>query len=92
MKKLPMQPIEIDGHGVARFRRNKIVDWLYKKGVIDLNEIARLDMPDEDQMQFAQLLGYSVSGFGDLSYASRDVVRRAYAKVSKLIAAPSEQK
>ena len=86
MKKLPMQPIEIDGHGVARFRRNKIVDWLYKKGAIDLNEIARLDTPDEDQMQFAQLLGYSVSGFGDLSYASRDAVRRADAKAAKLIA------
>ena len=36
-------------------------------------------------MQLAQLIGYSVSGFGDLSYADRDVVRRADRKTEKLI-------
>ncbi|MBK8189073.1 MAG: hypothetical protein IPK79_01305 [Vampirovibrionales bacterium] len=49
--KHPMQPIEIDKHGVARFRRNKIVDHLFSTGQLDLNELARMDFPAEDQMQ-----------------------------------------
>lgn len=84
MAKLPMQPIELDDQGVARFRRNKIIDWLYRQGKIDLNEIATKQFPAEDQMQFAQLIGYSVSGYGDLSYASRKSIAKADRKVAKL--------
>ena len=32
---------------------------------------------DEDREQFAQLIGYSVSGFGELSYASAEMVEKA---------------
>ena len=36
----------------------------------DLNTLARMNFPREDWVQLAQLLGYSVSGFGDLSYVT----------------------
>lgn len=73
----PMQPIEYDKHGIIRFRRNKIVEYLLDNGGIDLNHLAVQDFSDEDRMQFAQLIGYSVGGFGDLFYASDEVVGEA---------------
>lgn len=63
-----MQPIERDHRGVIRFRPNKIVEWLFRTGALDLNIVATMDFPREDHVQLAQLIGYSVSGFGDLSY------------------------
>lgn len=81
----PMQPIELDEYGVARFRPNAIVKWMVDTGRVDLNAIAMIvDFPDEDREQFAQLMGYSVSGFGDLSYASDQVVEEADAEVARL--------
>lgn len=73
----PMQPIEKDDRGVARFKRNEIVIYLLDNGGIDLNHLALMNFSDEDRMQLAQLIGYSVSGFGDLSYASAEVVAHA---------------
>lgn len=64
-KKQPMQPIEVAADGVVRFRANAVVKWLVDTGRIDLNEIGRQGFPLEDTMQFDQLTGYSVSGFGD---------------------------
>lgn len=81
----PMQPIEWDGHGVIRFKRNEIVTYLLDNGGIDMNYLAMQDFSDEDRMQFAQLIGYSVSGFGDLSYASDEVVTEADAIASELM-------
>ena len=76
MKKHPMQPIEwVDG--VIGFRKNKIISDMFDAGLIDLNKIARLSYSDEDRMQLAQLLGYSISGFGELPYARKDVVEEA---------------
>lgn len=73
----PMQPIEFDSRGTIRFKENKIVTYLLDHGGIDLNHLAVQGFSDEDHMQFAQLIGYSVSGFGDLSYASDEVVAEA---------------
>jgi hypothetical protein len=86
-----MQPIEYDGHGVIRFKENKIVTYLLDNGGIDLNALAVLGFSDEDRMQFAQLIGYSVSGFGDLHYADPKVVRRADKKAGKLYEEASSQ-
>lgn len=83
-KKHPMQPLEIDPQKVVRFKRNRIVEYLLKHGGIDLNRLARLGFSDEDHMQFAQLIGYSVSGFGDLPYADRRTVRAADRHARKL--------
>lgn len=73
--KHPMQPIITDERGVARFKKNKIVRALLdrcRESGMGLNEIAFMDFTDEDRCQFAQLIGYSVSGYGDLSYVNSD--------------------
>ncbi len=63
----PLQPIEkIDG--INRFKKNKIVEFLLDAGHFDMNVLARMDFTDDDRTQFAQLIGYSVSGFGELNY------------------------
>ena len=76
-KKQPMQPIVEDQRGVARFQENEVVRYLLDHGGIDMNRLATLQFPQEDRAQFAQLIGYSVSGFGDLRYAPQDDVSTA---------------
>ncbi|MEN9904233.1 MAG: hypothetical protein RLZZ555_798 [Pseudomonadota bacterium] len=66
-----MQPIVEDSHGVLRFKENKLVSTLYAHGVatgLGLNELHCMPFTDEDRRQFAQLIGYSVDGYGTLSY------------------------
>lgn len=88
---VPMQPLIKDDHGVARFKANKIVnhllDYASERGC-DMTELAKLQFPDEDRMQFAQLIGYSVSGYSDLSYVSDDSRGLAYAKLDLLAGTP----
>jgi hypothetical protein len=67
--KHPRQPTHVDEHGVKRFVPNTVIEWLCDTGRLDLNEIHRLDFPVEDLRQLAQLTGWSVSGYYDLSYA-----------------------
>lgn len=86
MTKHPMQPIEVDKQGVVRFKANAIIRWLCDSGKLDLNEIAIMPFSNEDHMQIAQLLGYSISGFGDLSYADKRTVAAADLLADKLIA------
>jgi hypothetical protein len=64
----PMQQIETDEQGIKRFRRNKIVEYLLDNGGLDMNAIACVSFDNEDRRQFAQLIGYSISGYSDLSY------------------------
>lgn len=78
-KKHPIQPLVTDDNGVIRFKSNAIVRHLLDNGGIDLNQIAILDFNREDQEQFAQLIGYSHSGAGDLSYMSHEVIEVAEA-------------
>ena len=75
--KFPLQPLHRDGCGVIRFKENKIVRYLLDAGPFDMNQLALMSFPREDREQFAQLIGYSVSGFGDLSYSSRATVKLA---------------
>ena len=80
--KHPMQPIYLDKSvgnesGVIRFQSNGIIRYLCDTGKIDLNALALIPFDDDDRMQLAQLLGYSVSGFGDLDYASDEIVDEA---------------
>lgn len=84
--KHPMQPIIRAHDGVIRFQENAIINFLFKIGSIDLNMIARItDFTDDDRMQLAMLLGYSVSGFGDLNYASESVIEQADAVAQHII-------
>lgn len=75
--KFPIQPIVVGDKGVVRFKKNLIVEHLLDNGGLNLNDLARLDFPQADWEQFAQLIGYSVSGFGSLSYASNDTYETA---------------
>jgi len=70
-KQTPMQSIILDLHGTPRFKKNAIVCHLFDRGGITMNDIARQEFSDEDRMQFAQLIGYSTSGYGGLSYVSK---------------------
>lgn len=82
--KHPMQPIVWDGRGVIRFKKNAAVDYILDNGGIDLNQIAMGKFTIEDREQFNQLIGYSVSGYGDLSFIRRKTVRAADKKAAKL--------
>lgn len=82
MSKHPVQPLELDAHGTLRFKENKIVRYLLDNGGINLNDLARLEFSREDREQFAQLIGYSLSGFGDLGYvtdATYELAEASYA-------------
>lgn len=86
------QTIFVDDHGTARFAPNRIVNDMLEAvrgGVrMDMNSIACNDKySDEERMQFAQLIGYSVSSYGDLSYVSDASVRKADKIVEKMSAA-----
>lgn len=80
--KHPMQPI-VWVNDVVRFKANNIIRHIIDHGSISLKDIAMLagdpenGFTQEDQEQLAQLIGYSVSGFGDLSYASEMAVEEA---------------
>jgi hypothetical protein len=83
----PMQPIELDAEGVPRFKANAIVRWLHESGRINLNEISVLPVSDEDRAQFWQLLGYSTSGYGELSFIPEAIVDEADRQAEQLLKA-----
>ncbi|MCY1344551.1 hypothetical protein D9M68_19280 [compost metagenome] len=76
----PIQPVYLDANGHIRFLENRIVRDLldFASGYrYDLNWIACQGYTAEEHRQFAQLIGYSVSGYGDLSYVDRRACDRA---------------
>lgn len=74
--KHPIQPIVADNRGRLRFKENRIVsdllDFASDRG-FDLNEIARRNYSREDRQQLAQLIGYSLDGYGELRNYVDDV-------------------
>lgn len=79
-----MQPVVLVGD-VVRFRANPIVARLLDhcanlpgKLKLGLNELCDLGFSNQDFEQFAQLIGYSVSGFRTLSYVSDEFAERAW--------------
>jgi hypothetical protein len=77
-KRHPIQPLEHDENGVIRFKANAIVKHLLDAGGIDLNQLARMEFAREDREQFAQLIGYSLSGFSGLDYVSAETLAAAH--------------
>jgi len=73
----PIQPIYKDRHGTERFQSNAIVKYLLEHGGIDLNKLAMLEFSNEDRQQFAQLIGYSLIGYAELSYVTDDAYKAA---------------
>lgn len=85
----PIQPIVTAPDGRLRFKGNAIIDHLFNTGKLDLNEIACMGFPQEDRRQIAQLLGYSVSGYGELTSYVRD---EDFAVAAKMAAAHEKGK
>jgi hypothetical protein len=81
----PMQPLVLD-RGLVRFRGNPIVRFLLDHGGYDMNALAAMPFSDDDREQFAQLIGYSVRGFGELSYVSDRTYAKASRAAAKLVA------
>lgn len=81
-----MQEVVFDSHGTLRFKENQIVrkllDFSTEHGY-GLNEMALDDFSDDDRMQLAQLIGYSLSGYGTLSYVSDESYCQASASAPK---------
>lgn len=78
--KHPIQPLIRSTDGVIRFKSNAIVRYLLDAGPFDMNHLAIVNFSDEDREQFAQLIGYSLSGFGELSYVSDETYSEAEKK------------
>lgn len=81
----PMQPLVKTSDSTIRFKSNKIIEYLFDNGHIDLNLLATMKFSPEDRMQFAQLLGYSVIGYSDLPYVSDENYERAHDLMEKLL-------
>lgn len=76
MSKHPIQPI-VNDEGTLRFKENRIVGYLLERGPLDMNQLAVMDFSDEDRLQFAQLIGYSLYGSSTLSYMTDEVYNTA---------------
>jgi flagellin-like hook-associated protein FlgL len=66
------QPV-VTVDGIQRFQENPIVTYLLKQSGITMNDLAVIGFDEDDEAHFAQLIGYSVSGWGDLSYVSDEM-------------------
>jgi hypothetical protein len=90
---MPMQPIGLDPNGTARFRENRIVRYLLDAGPFDMCQIADLPgITNAERMQFAQLIGYSVSGAGELRYFDHETIRKMDRRADDLLEAKLEEK
>lgn len=79
----PTQPLIKDEHGTTRFKQNAIVRYLLDAGPFNLHDLALLPFSDEDRIQLAQLIGYSLCGFSELPYVSDEVYERAAAQEAR---------
>lgn len=83
--KRPVQPI-VEDHGLLRFEPNLIVRFLLETSKNDLNALRLMNFPQEDWDQFYQLIGYSLSGYGGLTFISDDAVARSHKAGRKVLA------
>lgn len=90
--RMPMQPVVVAPDGCVRFLQNRIVRDLLEHGQktgLGLNELACGDYYADERMQLAQLLGYSVSGYGGLSYVSAESCALADERARSLTPSPA---
>lgn len=90
-----MRPVEQDADGVVRFKGNRIVRYMLDMGGIDLNHLVRVEtyarFTQEDWEEFYQLIGYSVSGYHELSLVSDDSALEAGKLRDALLGPPTPQ-
>ena len=72
--KHPMQPIHRDSAGVVRFVENRIVRHVLAESHLTLDDLFSLGYDPEDYEQVIQLVGFSVSGFGDMPHVNPNSV------------------
>jgi hypothetical protein len=84
MLKHPMQPIELDDDGAARFRQNKLIKFLLDSYEPGLGKLSMLPFDNADYEQLMQLIGYSVCGYCELSLVSEKSKDDAWNVSSKL--------
>lgn len=86
--KHPMQPIGFAEDGVLRFKKNEIIEFLVDSKQWDLDQIFLMVRNGmfckEDAAQLMQLVGYSVSGYGELNVSPRESVYKADAIAEEL--------
>jgi len=79
----PIQPVIKDEDGIPRFRENAIVRYLLdlarKHKIADLNSLADLPFSQDDREQFMQLIGYTITGYHELSFVSDESAAQASA-------------
>jgi len=81
MARHPVQPLITEEGGIIRFKPNRIVKHLIAIAPpMYLNKMACMEFSDEDWTQFSQLIGYSLSGFGELSYVDNKTYSAAAAQ------------
>lgn len=82
---LPDQPIYMDDEGTIRFVANSFVEYLLRSASFSLHDLMLIVPASKaEREQFAQLIGYSVAGYGDLSYVSQDSRSRNNARADEL--------
>jgi len=85
----PIQPIEFDNKGVIRFKKNRIIEDLLNTSHMDFNKICLKHQEGyytlEEYEQLNMLIGYSISGFGDLEGVSREMVEEVEKIAEELI-------
>ena len=74
--KHPLQPFVVDKDGTVHFKQNTIVRFLLEAGLWDMNKLELMNFTLEDREQFAQLIGYSLTGFLELPYVSSATTAR----------------
>jgi hypothetical protein len=83
-----MQPFIRRDNGFVYFQENAVVrrllDESQKRG-FGLNELAKQHFPQADWEQFCQLIGYSLSGYHELSYVSDESALAATEEARKLL-------
>ncbi len=87
LEQFPMQPLVMAGN-VLRFKENRIVSALLDvagEHGLDLNAIACMDFEPWERQQLSQLIGYSVSGYGELSYVDDEALAKADKAAEKFI-------
>lgn len=60
-------------------------DKPYHQGRLDLGKLMTMDFPQEDREQFAQLMGYSIAGYHELSYVSDESCAQASALTEQVM-------
>ena len=59
----------------------------FHQGRLDLGKLMTMDFMQEDREQFAQLMGYSITGYHELSYVSDESAAQASALAHEIVPA-----